>query len=1037
MEFRLLGAVECAVEQRPVPLGRPQERCVLAVLLLDLGRVVSLDRLVDLLWDDEPPARARSMVHTHVSRLRAKLREAGAERYGVRLLTRGQGYLVEAPPEAVDVHRFHRLVERARAQTVPAERAAILRDALALWHGPPLADAATTRIREQLCAGLDEQRISALEDRAEADLAAGRQHELVTELTDLVARHPLRERLVGLLMLALYRSGQQARALATYRATRQRLVDELGIGPSAALRRLEQSMLSQDPALDPPRAVGLLTFAGPLDAAPAPVTWSGRRSHLRTIVGRVPELGRLAALLTDHRLVTMVGVGGVGKTTLALHATQAAAAALARHVAVATLAPARGKDDAILAIAGLFGVVGVTVDEAMSGIERSLNERPYILVLDNCEHLVPECAGIVRRLLSTSPDLIILATSREPLGVPEETVWRLEPLAVPATAGPPDVSVPSVALFLRRVGEAMPGFTPTPADLTAIGRICRRVDGLPLALELAASRLRALTAEQLADHLEHGLGLITGNADAPSPLAATLEWSYRLLSPAEQRLIARLSVFRGGFDATAAERVCGTPPLAAEQILPTLAALLDRSLVQAYDSEDGRRYRLLEVVRAYAAGHLTGTEPAAVADRHLDYWLQTARSIAGRPNFGDQLSGWSGLGEDLDNLRAAAEHGYRHGRIADAVELTTLLFDCWMAGTHFVEVERWFERATPHLPSCRPQVRCLATLHRAALLGLRDDHLGALALLRPALPELRVHHADDYLEARITEVRTMTRLLDPAAVPLAVEVEEMVGAAPDPHHRLHGASMLAEALLAWGRYAEAERVCARMEPAGESVSPADTIRFLAMRCMAALGLGDLAAATATESLLQETRGGTASFLHTATSALPSALLALVAGPAPRARTVIADIVRVLDERYPPTMSRAYGYRILLAEVDRRLGHPHRARSTLAAGLAEGVRRTDFMHTLSGVLVAGLLATDLGDEAAGKELIHGWNGLRRKLGLPVPLGFAGVLAGELSPQPAADGLDPAGEWCEHDLRQLLESAHRWVEGRAMPVKRLSS
>lgn len=1017
----MLGPVECLVAGQPVVLGRVQERCVLAVLLLNLGRVVSVARLVELLWDGQPPARAQALVHTQVSRLRSTLRAAGAETYGVRLLTRGAGYTIEVRPDMVDAYRFRSLVEQARQDANPAVRSARLREALALWRGPAIADATTSRIDGQIRAGLDEQRLAALEDRIEADLADGRHLELVPELTDLVAQHPLRERLVGLLMLALYRSGQQARALATYRHTRQLLIDELGIEPAAELRRLEQAMLTQDPALDPP-----ISNAPPLPAA-ASTSWRGPRSHLTSIIGRQGELATLTKLLHDHRLVTVVGVGGVGKTTLALHAAEAAAAALPRDVAVAALAPARDEDDLVFTVGALLGINGANVPETLDGIERFLRERPHLLVLDNCEHLTAACARILRRLLSASPRLVVLATSREPLGLPEETVWRLEPLQVPDHDRAPAPSVPSVALFLRRAGESVLGFTPSPADLAAIGRICRRVDGLPLALELAASRLRALQPDRLADHLEEGFGLLTDVGATPSALVATLDWSYRLLAPLEQRLLARLSVFRGGFDAATAQRVCDAAPLTYDQVLPTLASLVDRSLVQPYDVSGAPRYRLLEVVRDYAAIRLAALEPTSeIADRHLSHWLNTARSIATLPTIDAQMRGWNALEADIDNLRAAAEYGYESGRSADVVELTTLLYNLWQIGPHRdAEKQRWLERAEAHLLDCRPEIRCVVVFSRICILSAQDDNVAALELLPVALPELHTHRTAEYLEARIVKVRTLIRLLSPDSLTEAADVVALARTATDAHYQLHALAAHAEALITWGRYDEAAELCGRLDLTGAAANSADVARLLMMRCLAALGRGDLARAVADEALLREELTGKINFLHHAQPALPRALLALATESPQRARNTVATIVAQLDERYPPTTSWAYRFRILLAEAERRLGRLDRALSTLADGLAQGINRSDFTKTLPAVLVAALLAADLGDDETSEALARDWDRLRRRLGLPAPLSFAAVVSSRLGIDPDAPAPGPADDERDgQEIHRLIRRSYEW-------------
>lgn len=1087
MEFRLLGPVECVVAGERIALGRPQQRCLLAILLVEMGRVVPVDRLVELLWDGEPPRRARSIVHTHVSRLRARLRAAGVERHGIAVETRGAGYLITGPPEAVDLHRFRALLDQARESTDPARRARLLRTALELWHGPPLSDVATGRVVDQICAGLTEQRLAALEDRVEAELALGQHRQLVTELTDLAARYPLRERLVGLLMLALYRSGQQARALAAYRETRRMLVDTLGIEPGAPLRRLEQAILAQDPALD-------LAVAGPAEPAARgrAATWHGRRSHLTSIVGRDRELAELTALLTDHRLVTVVGPAGVGKTTLALHAAELLAAdtsadavaatpttdatsppartpcdaspaprtpratssaprapdhalvaspapgiphgalpdsRIPHDVVVVPLAAARSHDDVVVALADLLSVKGASVAELLTGVERYVADRPVLVVLDNCEHLREPCVALVRRLLAADRRLVVLATSRQPLGLPEETVWRLSPMAVPPEDGPVTPTVPAMALLLRRAREALPGFTPTDADLAALARICRRVDGLPLALELAASRLRILPPATLAAHLEHDFGLL---ADA---LTATLDWSYRLLTADERRLLARLSVFRDGFTAEAAEQVCGIAPLAPEQVLPMLVTLVDRSLVQPDEPSGTRRFRLLEVVRAHAATCLAEfDETEAMADRHLTYWLDRVRAIHNRPLADDQIAGFTGLRPERDNLRAAGDHAFAAGRTTAAVELTALVLDFWAVNDGPAEVERWLDRVEPYLADAPGHLRSHLRFSRALTYTNRNDYAGALRLIRSALAELRTHYPILHAEALISATRAQTRLLDPAAPAAAADLFAARFETPDRHLLLHAVAMQAEALIVWGRYAEAADLLTDHREQYQNASPSDTTRCCYLEVLAYLGQGrfDDAEAAGTMLVTQADRPG--NYLHYGRVAEARGLRALLTRSPAEAATVITGLIDELTRRYPPSMSRAYVQRILLAEAERRAGRPTRALGHLTEGLRYGVTCSDYTTTLPAVLVAGLLADDLGDAAAGRDLVGRWDRTRRGIGLPAPLGLAEPVAAlGLDPAPAVP--DPTYRWSLDELAALVRYAYSWcsegVERAAAP------
>lgn len=527
MRFDILGPLEVYDGDEHLAIGGPQQQALLAILLVHANRVVSVDRLVDCLWGESPPATARGLLQGCVAGLRRALR-AGR---GKRLLTRPPGYQLVVHPGESDLDRFDELVAAGDLAT-----------ALACWRGPAF-DGVTAEVVQAEAARLAERRLIVLEDRVEADLHRGRHVELVPELRAHVADHPFRERLWGQLIRALAGAGRRGDALAAYEELHETLVAHLGVEPGAPLRQL-------------------------LTAEPAP-PWHGPRPHLSVLVGRDRERGEVADLVRTGRLVTVVGAGGMGKSSLAL----AVAADLADKFA--------------------DGVTVVSLAQVRSGADVRLPDQQGLLVLDNCEHVAAACAGVVRRLLGAAAELTVLVTSRRPLGLAEEVVYPVRGLPAAAAA----------ELFTRRAREARPGVV---LDDERVARICARLDGLPLALELAAARLRALTLPELADRLAEGLGLLSAERVGPDPrhhtLTAAIEWSYRLLNRDERRLLARLSVFRAGFTTGAVEAVCADPPLDRDRVVPLLSALVDHSVVQPYDDGETSWYHLLAPVREFAAG---------------------------------------------------------------------------------------------------------------------------------------------------------------------------------------------------------------------------------------------------------------------------------------------------------------------------------------------------------------------------------------------------------------------------------------------------
>ncbi len=653
MEFRILGPLEVVVDGAARTLPAGAERAVFELLLLNAGRVVAATTLVDALWGEGLPGNATNALHGRVSRLRRALSDAGLPESLVE--TRRPGYLVDVDPEQVDAHRFVRLVAEARRRAdrgSPADAARLYDEALSLWRGDPLAEFSDGEWARAEANRLTELRIAATEERIALRLAAGHHAELVAELDALAARYPLQERLHGQLMLALYRSGRQADALAVYQRVRRRLDDELGIDPSAELRALEQAILRQDPALGAP-VRARATAPGNLP------------TRLTSFVGRSLELDEVLTLLRQGRLVTLTGPGGAGKTSLAIRAASRVADRFGDGVWLVRLAGVTEAAQVAGTVADTLGVPDGdgTVEERLV---RYLRDRTSLLLLDNCEHLVDAAALLAERLLMTCGDLRLLATSREPLAVPGEVQFALAPLdAPPADAAPGEVpAYDAVQLFLDRAHAVLPAFTLDAATAPQVAEVCRRLDGIPLAIELAAARVKTLAIGEIAARLDDRFRLLTAGvrtAEArQQTLRATVDWSYRLLTGPERVVFRRLSVFRGGWSVDAAERVCGGAGIDHADVVGLLAGLVDRSLVIT-DHREAARFRMLETLRHYAAERLADAgEGERVADAHAAYYTDTVER--GEPQLrGPQQGRWlRWLHTERDNLRAALSWCHSH-----------------------------------------------------------------------------------------------------------------------------------------------------------------------------------------------------------------------------------------------------------------------------------------------------------------------------------------------------------------------------------------
>ncbi len=901
LEVRLLGPVSLACAGREVGIGSPKQRVILAMLALSPR--VTVDAIADALWRDTPPASVAATVHTLVSRLRRTLQEAGG---GITIRSEGAGYVMDVDPERVDVNRFEAAVAAGRrclAEGSTADGARWLREGLSLWRGPALDDVSDRDFARISATRLDEARLRAAEELAEAELACGAPAAALEMLEPLLARYPFHERLRGQQMLALYRLGRQADALAAFQDLRHCLAEELGLEPTPALVALERQILLQDSDLDlapggkqlkpsgtgdaapgdQPALAGTLVFlftdiesstrhwesdraamtadlaqhdellgnaieaqggrrfthtgdglgatfptAGSAiaaavagQAALAAATWSGaaplrvrmaihagaaearagtflgptlnrtarlldvarggeilcsqtaadladddlppevslagrgeRRlrglsrpetvwlilhpavagavpppeptavapaarpeASLTSFVGRERELAELSALLVEGRVVTITGVGGAGKTRLALELAAQSGPSYQDGATVVELAPVgddRPLAGVVLTALGL-DAGGPSAEAADQRLDEALAERRLLLVLDNCEHLLGSVTNLVDRVVRQCPGVTVLATSREVLSVPGEAAWVAPGLSLPPGQPTDPVELDgsdAAALFIARARVAQPGFGVTPTNVAAVATICRRLDGLPLALELAAARVRVLGAAQVAAHLDDRFRLLTGGDAVTSrhqTLATCLDWSYDALPDAEQRLLQRLAVFAQHFDLDAATAVAGGEHDVLG-VLDLLARLVDKSLVVPDGAAETARYHLLETVRQYAAAKLAAAgEEGDAAACHQHYFVGLVEEWHRR---GDRFMATEWMNREAterENFHTALVNALRAG---DTESASVLVAGLWMP---------WYisGSASPAVSSIDPATLGCAnpSLHVDALIG--------------------------------------------------------------------------------------------------------------------------------------------------------------------------------------------------------------------------------------------------------------------------------------------------------------------------------
>lgn len=673
LSVKVLGPVAVERSGAAVALGGAKQALLLGALVARRRGALTSDQLCDVLWGDAPPASAATTAQSHLSRLRRILEpEASIDAYA-------SSYVLVAPPETFDADRFERAIVDSSDTTDPTVVKDCLGEALSWWRGPAFGDLAEHEWIRPEAVRLDEIRLSATERWVDARLTVGDDVELVGDLERLVALHPLREIFWRQLVLALYRSGRQAEALRRSADLARLMREELGLDPSPAARELEWRILSNDPALRS-------TAPGIQLSEPRVVDWPTR------LIGRDDDIARVAKLMTTQRVVTLVGPGGVGKTRLARrHAADHGAAG--RAATMVELAVVREAASVAAAVATALDVQQRqhgTVEETLTEV---LRERDQLVVLDNCEHVIGAVARLVGKLAMTCPSVRVLATSREPLGVPGEVVYTVAPLAVADDIESTDLATsPAVQLFCDRAVAARPDFFATPDIVRVVARLCRRLDGLPLAIELAAVRARSLGLDAMIERIDSRFSLLDAGPrhvdHRHQNLQNMVAWSYDLLAPVEQRLFMRLSTFAGTFDLHAVDAVCAVDDDSSD----VLFTLVDRSMVQVAD-RDEPRYHLLETLREFGRSRLDEAgQSTRFGGRHLDWFLELAERAREGMNGPDERACSDSFEHDFDNFRAAHLFAMQNGNVGAALRLVAAMHEFSFRKIRY-EVTSWAAEA--------------------------------------------------------------------------------------------------------------------------------------------------------------------------------------------------------------------------------------------------------------------------------------------------------------------------------------------------------
>ncbi|MGF6887074.1 putative ATPase/DNA-binding SARP family transcriptional activator [Nocardia sp. GAS34] len=705
VKIALLGPLDIRADDGGVlEVPGARLRALLIALALEPGRAVAKTTLVDWIWGEQPPADAANALQALVSRLRRVLPDGSLE-------VQAGGYRLAVEPRNVDAVRFEQLLDQARGGG-DAQRAELLREAVELWRGALMQDVGIqdSEAAEAVITRLEGLRLAATEDLYEAEIALGRGPGLVAELAELVARNPLRERLVAALMRTLGEAGRAAEALTVYQNAREALADELGVDPSPELSALHVALLRGEVGAREERRTNL-------------------RAELTAFIGTYADVAVVRELIANHRLTTLTGPGGSGKTRLAVETAHSMLEDLPDGAWLVELASVGATGDvaqSALAALGLRdALLAAQQAEPMERLVAALRERETLLILDNCEHVIDAAAAFAHRLLGECTRVRILATSREPLGITGEALWQVEPLALPAEGASPDEieSAPAVQLLRDRAGTVRKELPSDAATLATMARVCRALDGIPLAIELAAARLRTMSLDQLATRLDDRFRLLTGGSRTAIPqhrtLRAVVDWSWELLTDAERMVLRRIAVFSGGVSLEAAEQVCvhvgsgrapggpealeggrvlgrefeavgGGAHTAIEQweVLELLTTLTEKSLLLIAD-DGGPRYRMLDTIRQYARERLDEAGEAESARRaHLEYFTGLAATAEPHLRRGEQVEWLAKLAAEHDNILVAMRGALAAGEAAGAMRLAAGAgWYWWLSGHKTVGME--------------------------------------------------------------------------------------------------------------------------------------------------------------------------------------------------------------------------------------------------------------------------------------------------------------------------------------------------------------